>query len=88
MTHDSPLALTPEQIAAVQAGKGIVYAEDPTTHRRYALVDNHVETTHTDEQLRAMLAEGIAELDRGEGIPWDIEAIKARLAERIKQDKS
>ncbi len=86
MTHDTPLALTPEQVAAVAAGGGIAHAEDPTTHARYTLVDCRCETTHSDEFLRDKLAEGTAQLERGEGIDWDLDAFKQRLAERLEKD--
>lgn len=85
MTGSTPLQLTPEQIAAVTAAGGVVRAEDPTTHTRYLLVEERQETTLPDEYIREKVAEGLASLDRGEGIPWDLNEQKARLAQRLNQ---
>lgn len=85
MTETSlPLALTPEQLAAFNAGEAVIHAEDPATHRRYVLIDEQPRQL-TVEELRAMLQEGIDELDRGEGVPWDPDQIKAELREHYRQ---
>jgi hypothetical protein len=85
MTEASlPLALTPEQLAALDTGQAMIHAEDPTTHRRYVLIDEQPRRL-TVEELRTMLQEGIDELDRGEGVPWNPDEIKAELREYYRQ---
>lgn len=79
------LALTPEQLAAVTAGGGVVHAKDPSTDRRYILFEHGVETAVSEDYIREKVAEGIASLDRDEGVEWSLEDLKARLAERLKQ---
>ena len=74
--------LTPEQIAAVQAGNGVAHAEDPVTHRVYLLVEQGQAPTLSDEYFRAKIAAGLAEADRGESQPWDVAALKADLRQR------
>jgi len=74
--------LTPEQVAAVQAGNGVAHAEDPATHRVYLLVDQGQAPILSDEYLRAKIAAGLAEADRGESQPWDLEAMKTDLRRR------
>lgn len=73
-----PLALSPEQLAAFNAGHSVVHAEDPATGRKYILIDEQPRRLTVDE-LTAMLLEGIDELDRGEGVPWDAEQIKQSI---------
>ncbi|TWT99177.1 hypothetical protein Pla108_01110 [Botrimarina colliarenosi] len=85
MMQDTYLALTPEQVAAVAAANGIVYAEDPTTRQRYTLIQQDPSTIHSDDYLREKVLEGLVELDRGEGIPWNVDAFKRRLADRLRQ---
>lgn len=79
MMQDTSLALTPEQIAAVNSAEGNVYAHDPTTQRRFMLVEQPEGERLTVEELRGMLQVGIDQLDRGEGIPWNPEVLKERL---------
>lgn len=83
MTEDRPIALTPEQIAACAASGGMVHAEDPATHSQYLLVEKKPEDRLPDDYIREKVQAGLDQLDRGESIPWDIEAIKARLADRL-----
>lgn len=78
------LALTPEQLAAFDAGNSVIHAEDPTTHRRYVLIEEQPRRLTVDE-LRVMLQEGIDEIDRGEGVPWDPDLIKAELREHFRK---
>lgn len=85
MADDILLALTPEQIAAVESGGGFVRAEDPATHRRYVLVEHNEEPSLPDEYFRDKVAAAIASLDRGEGRPWNIDEVKAQLAERLER---
>lgn len=87
MFDDVTVTLTPEQVAAVTAGQGLVYAEDPSTHQLYTLIRQEAPTIHSDDELRLKIAEGLAELARGERIPWDVDAFKLRLAERLSREK-
>lgn len=80
MTPDTPIELTPEQIAVVNAAHGSVYAQDPASKRRYRLVEQPIrEEDLSQEELRAMLKVSIDQSDRGECKPWDPEEIKDEL---------
>ena len=74
--------VTPEQVAAIAAGNGFAHAEDPSTHRVYLLVEQGQAPTLSDEYFRQKIAEGLAEADRGECQPWDVDALKADLRRR------
>ncbi len=84
MIEVTPLALTPEQLAAFTEGRAVVHAEDPVTKHRYVLIDEQPRRL-TLEELRSMLQEGIDELDRGEGKPWDPEGIKESLRQYYRE---
>ncbi len=87
---DTPrqVPLSPEQIAAIQAGGGVAHVEDPTTHRVYLLVEQGRAPTLSDDYFRAKVAAGLAEADRGESQPWDVEALKADLRGRDADETS
>lgn len=82
MIEAIPLALTPEQLAALAAGQAVVHAQDPQTKRRYTLIDEEPQRLTVDE-LRAMLQEAVDESDRGECRPWDVEEVKEELRRRL-----
>ena len=52
-------------------------------HGRAEVLDRAVELFRRREQLIRDVNEGIAELERGEGVPLDGEAIKAAVRERL-----
>ncbi len=88
MTEASlPLALTAEQAAALDAGGSVVHAEDPSTHRRYVIIDEAPRRLTIDE-LRGMLQEAIDQSDRGECVPWDPEEIQESIRRRLSQQRS
>ncbi len=87
MPNDSLPSLSPEQIAAVAAGDGFAYWEDPETHRLYLIVDKGVAPAPTEEYFRAKIAVGITESERGESRPWDSEMMKRELRVRFKSKK-
>ena len=39
------------------------------------------------EELRQELRSGIEQLDRGEGQPWDLEALKTRVRQNVERGK-
>jgi len=82
MNASHQVALTPEQVAAVEAGNGVAHAEDPITHRVYLLVEQGQGPTLSDEYFRAKIAAGLTEAERGESQPWDVAAMKADLQRR------
>jgi hypothetical protein len=82
MSTSDHIPITPEQLAAVAAGNGFAHVEDPTTHRVYLLVDQGTAPTLSDDYFREKIAVGIAERDRGECQPWDVEQLKADLRQR------
>ena len=75
------ISLTPEQIAAVQAGAGCARFEDPNTHRVYVLAEQG-EVTLSDDYIREKLAEAQKESELGLCEPWDSSALKAELHAR------
>jgi hypothetical protein len=77
-------ALTPEQIAAINAGGGFAKCEDPTTHVQYQLIQFEP-VALADEYFREKLAEAQAGIDRGDVAEWDLEEIKRALHERIEK---
>ena len=76
------VSITPEQLAAVSAGNGFAHVEDPATHRVYLLVEQGKAPTLSDDYFREKIAVGIAERDRRECQPWDVEQLKADLRRR------
>lgn len=74
--------ITPEQLAAVAAGNGFAHIEDPATHCVYLLVEQGKAPQLSDHYFREKIAAGIAERDRGECQPWDVERLKADLRRR------
>lgn len=77
---DMPLqiSLTPELIAAVQAGSGCVRFEDPMTQRIYLLAEQDV-VPLDDSYICEKLAEAKLESELGLSVPWDAEGLKAEL---------
>jgi hypothetical protein len=71
--------LTPEQLAAVQAGQGFARVEDPVTHRVYFLIEQPEPPTIDDDYVRAKIDEAYAV---GGIAPLDMNAIKAEFARR------
>lgn len=82
MSSDQHTPVTPAQVAAVAAGNGFAHVEDPATRRVYLLVDQGQAPTLSEDYFRQKVAEGLAEADRGECHPWDVEAMKAELIRR------
>lgn len=85
MMNQAALSLTPEQIAAVTAGGGLAEAIDPATEGRYLLVQRCEAPPLEDDYFREKTAAAIASLARGEGRVWDVDDLKAKLAERLRQ---
>ena len=82
MSNTGHVPITAEQLAAVSAGNGFAHIEDPATHRVYLLVEQGKAPMLSDDYFREKIAAGIAERDRGECQPWDVEQLKADLRRR------
>jgi len=87
MSNPAPIAMTPEQLAAVQAGRGIAHVQDPNTQRIYilierGLIDQGQQPTLSDDYFREKLAEGLAESERGESKLWNVNDLKDDLRRR------
>jgi hypothetical protein len=84
---EAPLqaSLTPEQLAAVQAGHGFARVEDPKTHRVYFLIEQTEAPTISDDYVRHKIDEAYADGDLG---PLDMNVIKAELRRRLSVSKS
>lgn len=55
-----------------------------------ALAALKAQETHSPddvEELRRLVTVGIAQLDRGDGAPWDSEALKSRVRDRVAREK-
>lgn len=67
-------SLTPEQIAAIQAGGGFARCEDPSTHVHYQLTQFEPPTLD-DDYIREKLAEAALDIERGNVSDWDVNEI-------------
>lgn len=74
--------LTPQQIAALEAGDGIMFAQDPATQRTYVLIEQ-AESTIDDAYLREKLDEAQASIDRGDVADWNVDEVLAVVRQRI-----
>jgi hypothetical protein len=74
--------LTPQQIAALEAGNGLMVGEDPATHRVYMLIEQVVPSID-DDYVRARLAEAQSSIDRGQVADWNVDEIKAVVRQRL-----
>ena len=82
MNNPVPIAITPEQLAAVQARQGVAHVQDPNTQRVYILIEQGQQSTLSDDYFREKLAEGLAESERGESKPWNVNELKDDLRRR------
>ncbi len=82
MKNPAPIAMTPEQLAAVQAGQGVAHVQDPNTQRVYILIEQGQQPTLSDDYFREKLAEGLAESQRSESKPWNVTELKDDLRRR------
>ena len=75
-------ALTPEQLAAINAGGGFARCEDPTTHVPYQLIQCEP-TTIDDDYVREKIDEAYADSANDGFAPLDMAAVKAELNRRL-----
>jgi hypothetical protein len=80
-------SLTPEQIAAIQAGGGFARCENPSTHVHYQLTQFEPPTLDED-YFREKLAEAALDIARGNVSDWDVEEIKAAGREKLAQKRA
>jgi hypothetical protein len=73
--------LTPEQILALETGSGVMHGHDPTTNRKYILIEQ-IEPTISDDYLRAKLREGREDIQAGRVSEWDVEEFKRQFLSR------
>ena len=77
--HSTPL--TPEQIAGLEAGGGILRGQDPATQRAYLLIEQ-IKPTIDDGYVREKLQEGVAAIEAGEISDWNVDEFKDELRQR------
>jgi hypothetical protein len=75
-------ALTPEQLAAINAGGGFAQCEDPTTHVHYHLIQYEPPTIDED-YVREKIAEADADIAQNGLEALDMASIKAELERRL-----
>ena len=84
------VTLTPEMqrfvTDKVKSGQ-FATAEDVVNGALVAMKAQEAQTPEDLDELRRLVAVGIAELDRGEGAPWDVEEIKRRIRESVTGEK-
>jgi hypothetical protein len=80
--------LTSEQLAAMNAGGGTARLEDPQTHIVYTLTCEPAEREYDDDYIREKLAEGYADFEAGRYAEWNLEEMKAELAQRLAKKQS
>ncbi len=83
MEISSQTPLTPEQIAAVNAGGGYARCEDPATHEVYHLIRQGNQSLIDDDYIREKLAEAQADIEQGKFAEWNVEEIKQELRQRF-----
>jgi signal transduction protein with GAF and PtsI domain len=84
MDNTFQVPLTPEQLAAINAGDGYARCEDPTTRIHYQLVQFEPSTLD-DNYFREKLAEAEADVARGLVAEWDIEEVRREVQSRLDQ---
>ena len=75
-------ALTPEQLAAINAGGGFARCEDPSSHVQYQLIQCEP-TTIDDAYVRQKVDQAYADAADHGFAPLDMAAIKAELHRRL-----
>jgi hypothetical protein len=76
--------LTPEQLAAVEAGGGYAQCQDPKSHVIYHLIQQPEPSAIDDDYVREKIEEAYADIARNGFRPLDMSAIKAELHRRIR----
>ena len=82
MKNPHPLAMTSEQLAAIQSGQGIAHVQDPSTQRIYLLIEQGQQPALSDDYFREKIGEGLAESERGESKSWNVSELKDGLRRR------
>jgi hypothetical protein len=82
--HKAPL--TPEQIAAINAGGGFAQCEDPMTHVLYHLIQ-FPPTAIDDDYVRQKIEEAYADAATNGFERLDMAAVKAELNRRLAAKK-
>ena len=84
--HAMRIRLTDEQAAIVKhrmmAGKG-QSEEEVLDDALGRLIEDEIIESYNQEELKASLRDARAALDRGEGVPWDVDDFIARGEERL-----
>ena len=86
MNEPLPVPLSPEQLAAVQAGDGYAHLVDPNTQQIYLLAESAVPTVDED-YVCEKLDEAQASVDRGDIADWSLNEMKNEVRQRIAQNK-
>ncbi len=83
--------LTPEmeKYVAEKVKSGAYASASEAVNDSLSTLKTQEEVTEEDViELRAMIAVGVAQADRGESGPWDVEAFKARVREQLRRSKA
>jgi predicted transcriptional regulator len=78
--------ISPEQREALNHTDGPLAVEDEHSHRRYYLVDESTFTSLTQQEDRAAIREGIADMEAGRVAPLD--EVMARIRTNLGLSKS
>jgi hypothetical protein len=76
-------SLTPEQLAAVNAGDGFAAIIDPTNRFTYYLIKQADPPQVDDDYIREKLVEADIDILRRNYGKWDVEEVKRFLLERL-----
>ena len=82
-----PAPLTPEQLAAINAGDGCARCEDPASHVVYLLIKQADPAAVDDDYIREKIEEAYADIQTGNFAEWDVEEVKRKLRERLANDR-
>jgi hypothetical protein len=75
--------LTPEQLAAVAAGRGFARCEDPNTHVVYELIQQPTSPAIDERYIRQKIEEAYADIAQNGYQPLDMAAIKQEFERRL-----
>jgi hypothetical protein len=81
MENTFQVPLTPEQLAAINAGGGYARCEDPTTRIHYQLVQFEPSTLD-DNYIREKLAEAQADVEHGRVAELNFDELRRELQSR------
>jgi hypothetical protein len=76
-------SLTPEQLAAINAGGGFAQFVDPSSRAVYFLIQQANPPLLDDDYFQEKLAEAEVDIQQGNYSEWNLDELKRELLERL-----